>query len=494
MAAGAHIEIGEDALDRIVASRQVVDDAISRGEVIYGVTTGVGHARDERPPVATLREVQPTLIETHVGAMGPMLPPERVRAAMAARLIGFARGGAGVSLPVARGVEALLNHGIVPRMPARGSVGAGDLGQLAFLGRVLLGRGDVDVDGQRRAAATALDAAGLEPVTLEPKDALAIMSSNAVTLGHGALLVSRLEGLLALADLVVATSMEARHANPSIVDDLVARVRSGRGQQATSERIRRALRGSTRTEPGAGQSVQDPLSFRVVPQVHGACRDTLELVKDALTAELNAATDNPLVDAESARIISNGNFQAMNLTLAVESLRLGLAHVGLLCERRMGHLWDAAVTSSQVLGASGTGPVFRDGTPPVFAGLGLRYPAAASYTRLRMLAQPVSLDVPPLDLAVEDHATNGAEAMSLAEEAMGLVEDLLVIELLVAVLLLDPADPAGGMGAGTRRLVELVDATLESLPTGTLPHDVHRHLIDLLRHHLDELIGEEGGR
>ena len=494
VAAGAQVEIGEDALDRIVASRQVVDDAIGRGEVVYGVTTGVGHARDERLPPDTLRELQPTLIEMHVGAMGPMLAPERVRAAMAARLIGFARGGAGVSLPVARGIEALLNHGIVPLMPARGSIGAGDLGQLASVGRVLIGRGEVDVDGRRLDAATALDAAGLEPVTLEAKDALAIMSSNAVTLGHGALLASRLDRLLALADLVVATSMEARHANPSVVDPVVARVRGSLGQQATSERIRGALRGSTRTEPGPGQSVQDPLSFRVVPQVHGACRDGLELVATALTAELNATADNPLVDAASARIISNGNFHPMNLTLAVESLRLGLAHVGLLCERRMGHLWDAVVTSPQTLGASDTGPVFHDGTPPALAGLGLRYPGAARYTRLRMVAQPVSLDVPPLDLAVEDHATNAAEAMSLAEESMALVEELLVIELLVAVLLLDPHDHAGGMGAGTRRLVEVLDETLQPLQTGTLPHDVHRHLTDALRHRLDDLIGGEAGQ
>ena len=492
MAGGARIEIGDDALARIVASRQVVDDAISRGEVVYGVTTSVGHARDERLPAETLRELQPALLETHVGAMGPLLARERVRAAMAARLIGFARGGAGVSLPVARGVEALLNHGIVPPMPARGSVGAGDLGQLASVGRALMGRGDVDVDGQRLDAATALDIAGLEPVTLEAKDALTIMSSNAVTLGHGALLVSRLHSLLALADLVVATSMEARHANPSVVDPAVSRVRASQGQQATSERIRRALRSSTRTEPGAAQSVQDPLSFRVVPQVHGACRDALELVTDALTAELNAAADNPLVDTASARIISNGNFHAMNVTLAVESLRLALAHVGLLCERRTGHLWDAAVTSSQMLGTSDSG-VFRDGAPPTLAGLGLRYPGAARYTRLRTLAQPVSLDVPPLDLAVEDHATNGAEAMSLTEESIGLVEELLVIELLVAVLLLDPADPAGGMGAGTRRLVEMLNETLEPLPTGTLAHDVHRHLTDALRHRLHELIGDEAG-
>ena len=482
VAGGAPVALGEDAIRLLQTSREIVDEAIGQGAVIYGVTTGVGHARDERLPVDGLRQQQPMLLEMHVGGMGPALPRERVRAGMVARLSGFARGGAGVSLPVARRFAELLNHGIHPLVPSRGSVGSGDLGQLAIVGRALLGRGQVEVDGRARDAAEALEAAGLEPVQLEPKDALAIISSNALSVGHAALLSERIGRLLTLADLLAATSMEAVIANPSITDPAVATARGSRGQQVTSEHMRRALRGSTRTTAGTARSVQDALSFRVVPQVHGACRDVLSAAVEVVTNELNAAADNPLVDVVGCRIVSNGNFQALDVALAAESLRVALGHVGLLAERRMGHLWDAAVTS---MGAAGPPPGV--GSPAALAGLGLRYPAAATYTRLRQLAAPVTLDVPSLDLAVEDHAPTPAEALRATEDAVDLVEELLVTELLIAAVLLAPAVGSERLGNGTGRLLGVVTDAVDQVPDGALPHDVHARVTEALRRALPDL-------
>lgn len=481
VADGAPVELTGDAIERIAASRRVVDAAIARGDAIYGVTTGVGHARDERLPIDAVRAMQPVLVEMHVGALGESLPKERVRAGLIARLNGFARGGAGVSIGLAEGVAALLNHGVHPVIPAGGSVGAGDLGQLALVGRVLLGRGEVEVDGQRMDAGAALAAAGVAPVTFEPKDALAIISSNALSIGHGALVSSRLRSLLALADIVAATSMEAMHSNPSIVDAAVAAVRTSPGQQATSEAIRHALAGSVRTEAGAALSVQDPLSFRVVPQVHGACRDVLAFTETALTHELNAAADNPLVDVASGRVISNGNFHPMNVALAAESLRVALAHVGLLSERRMGHMWDAAIASFGAPGADGGGPPLEGGAPPAMTGLGLRYPAAARYTRLRHLAQPVSLDVPSLDFGVEDHAPNTAEAIAMTDEAVDIVSELLVVEALIGMVLLGSETDRVGLGEGTREFVAAIDRALGAVPADSLPHEVHGRVIQALR-------------
>lgn len=490
VAHGASVELTDDALDQMRKSRRVLDDAIARGEAIYGVTTGVGHARDEPLPFEDLRALQPALIDMHVGAMGSPLPTERVRAGLVARLSGFARGGAGVSLALAQGLAALLNHGIHPVIPIDGSVGAGDLGQLALVGQVLLGRGSVEVDGRRQDAAAALAAAGLEPVTLQPKDALAMVSSNALSIGHGALLHRRLGRLLALADLVVATSMEAMQANSSIVDPAVARARGSEGQQVTSDGIRRALAGSSRTDAAGAVSVQDALSVRVVPQVHGACRDVHVAAADALTAELNAAADNPLVDVASGQVLSNGNFHPMNVALAAESLRVALGHVGLLTDRRMGHLWDAAVTQLGMAGTDAAGSLLEGGPPPALAGLGLRYAAAARYTRLRLLAQPVTLDVPPLDLGIEDHATNAAVALATVEEAVGIVEDLLVVELLLASVQLGPGTPLDQLGHGTRRLIAAVGEELDRVPNGALPDEVHRRVTDSLQHQLEDLLDQ----
>jgi histidine ammonia-lyase len=481
LAEGALVELGDDAVGLIAESRRTVDEAIARGEAIYGVTTSVGHARDERLEPAALRALQPVLLEMHVGALGSPLVAARVRAGMAVRLCGFARGGAGVSLAVALGVADLLNHRIHPVIPSRGSVGSGDLGQLALVGRVLLGRGQVEVDGRRLDAGAALASAGLEPLTLEPKDALALISSNALSIGHGALLVPRVRELIALADLVAAVSMEAIHANPSIIDPAVALVRGSAGQRRSSERIGRALAGSMRSSSSAALSVQDPLSFRVVPQVHGACSDVLAVTESALTAELNATSDNPLVDVATGRIISNGNFAPMNVTLAAESLRVALGHVGLLSERRMGHLWDAAVTSLGTSVLSTAAPTLAAGAPTALAGLGLRYPAAARYTRLRRLAEPVSLDVPTLDLNVEDHSSNLAEALVATEEAIGVVEELLVTELLIATVLLGSPTSSGSLGRGTERLVAAVSEELDAVPPAALPDEVHRRVAAGLR-------------
>ena len=474
IARGASVVIADDAVAVVQSSRRIVEDAIARGDAVYGVTTGLGHARNQRLPLDALVALQPMLVEMHLGAIGEPLPVEFVRAAMAVRAIGFVRGGAGVSLALVEGLVGLLNNGITPLVPRHGSVGAGDLNQMAVVGQALLGRGEVEVAGHRVAAAGALEGAGLEPVTMQPKDGLAIVAGNAVSIGAGILVVDRLRRLLDLADLVVATSMEAMTGNPSIVDPAVSSVRGSVGQVASAAAIREALEGSVRTSGGAGLSVQDPLSLRVVPQVHGACRDVVEAGAAALLAELNAPSDNPMVDTESGRLISNGNFHPMQVALTFESVRVALAHVGLLVERRLGHLWDAVVGSFDqgAPPAGSEGGAGGAGLPPTMAGLSLRYAAAAEFTRLRALAAPVTLDVPVLDLGVEDHAPNTLETVWATEQAADLLEHLLVVELLIAVVGLTDADVRAGLGAGTGRLVDMVTATLADVPNGTPPTDI----------------------
>lgn len=491
VADGASVELNEKARDLIEQSRAVVDAAITRGDAIYGVTTGVGHARNERLPPEALEAMQPILVEMHLGALGEPMATGLVRAGMAVRLNGFARGGAGISPEVAYTLQAMLNHHIHPVIPRSGSVGAGDLGQLALLGRALLGKGEVEWMGNTIPAADALRESGLSPVTLRPKDALAIISSNALTVGHGISLWRRVSELLALADLVAATSMEAIGANPSFFDPAVATGRDSAGQEETSTNLREALAGSSRVDPATPTSVQDPISFRVVPQVHGACRDVLTIFSAELAKELNATSDNPMVDLESERVLSNGNFHVMNVALSAESLNLALAHVGLLSERRSGQLWDAVVSS---FGSDGQPPPLQEGTPPFLAGLALRYPAAALYTRLRKLAQPVTLDVPPLDLSVEDHATNASEALWVTSEIVGIVTQILTVETLIAYarLLMTDSD-AGRPGARTERLIELVGEELTTLPEGTLPDETHSRVMTTLTTRLDEIIATFGG-
>lgn len=486
VADGSTVELSDEAVGVITRSRAVVDASIDRGEAIYGVTTGVGHARDDLLPADALEALQPFLVEMHLGGLGDPLPSEVVRAGMVARLNGFARGGAGVSLAVAESIEAMLNSHIHPVIPTTGSVGSGDLGQLAFLGRALLGRGEVEWNGRVVEATVALGGSGIPVPSLQPKDALGVISSNALTIGHGVLLWRAISRLLSLADLVAATSMEAIGANPSFFDPVVSRARGSKGQIETSSSLRRALAGSSRVD-AAVASVQDPLSFRVVPQVHGACRDVLATAGTHLDDELNAASDNPLVDLSSERVLSNGNFHAMNVALSAESLRVSLCHVGLLAERRMGHLWDAAVSSlGDMSPAEGDSP--PEEPPPLFAGLALRYPAAVRYTRLRQLAQPVTLDVPPLDLSVEDHATNASEALWITRRSVGIVTELLTIEALIAFARLSTAPAKGPLGEGTGNLVDVIAGELDAMPSGTPPHVTRERVGGAISRHLDDAL------
>jgi histidine ammonia-lyase len=449
IARGAHVSLGPDVVSTIEASRRVVEAAVQDDEPVYGLNTLIGHARDERVPVEAIRAFQPQLVAMHVGGMGHPLPMEIVRAAMAARLVGIARGGSGASLGLAQALASLLNAGITPRVPSIASVGAGDLGQHASVGLALLGIGAVEVGERVVPAAQALQEAGLAPVELEPKDGLAIISANGFAVGHAALVLERVGRVLDVADTAAAATMDASHANPSIVDPAAMAAKGIAGQTASAARIRERLAGTSRL----AASVQDPLTIRVIPQVHGAAREVAAFAARAVETELNGAADNPLSSIEAGRLISNGNFHPMLLALAVDAIRPALAHVGQLSERRSDRLWNGLV--SQV--GQGDGPALAD--PAVQASLGLRYPIAARATRLRQLAAPVTLDVGSLDLGQEDHATNAPEAVVRTAEAVDVLVDVLSVELLLARASLQMA-PEPAPAPGTRGAMAALDATL----------------------------------
>jgi len=258
--------------------------------------------------------------------------------------------------------------------------------------------------------------------------------------------------------------MEATGANPSIVHPAVGRAKPIAGQAAAADHVRSLLEGSALLQPSGPRSVQDALSFRVIPQVHGALREYVKATRSAVTAELNAAADNPLVSVPDQAVISNGNFHPMVLAIACEALRIALAHVGQLSERRMSHLWDGCM--QQMSGPS---------TEPLY-GLQLRYPAAAVFPELKQLAAPATLDTPPLDLGVEDHNTAAPLSVRKTDAALDLLEDLLAIELMLArdLLTLTPSEPVLGTGPDAAlRLVEEAITVADPQPDA-----VHRALRD----------------
>lgn len=468
--AGAPVALGPDARSRIVASRAVVDAALASGDAIYGLTTGVGHDKDTRVSDTELRSQQHMVVMTHSGGVGPPLPTELVRAALTVRLNGIARGGSGASPAAADVLAAMLNAGVHPIVPARASVGAGDLGPMAGIAQVAIGMGRAEYQGEHLPGGEALRRAGIAPLVLEGRDGLALVSANGVSIGHAAVVVARATRTAAAADVSVALSMEATGANPSVAHPAVARAKPFPGQGAVAEHLRDLLAGGHLLAGGPPHSVQDALSFRVVPQVHGALREYIAFARRAVEVELNAASDNPLVSADDQAMISNGNFHPMVLAIAFDALRVAIAHVGQLSERRMSHLWDAFFARMATAGP----PTSGDGAPPRLFGLQLRYPAAAVFSELKQLAAPATLDAPPLDIGVEDHATSAPLSVRKADDALELLDDILAIELLLAGDLLSTMADAPVSGAGAAAALRLIaEAAAVAEPH---PEDVHRAL------------------
>ena len=460
---GARVELDDAVLAGIAAGRALVDEALRSGAAVYGLTTQVGHGKDTRLDEEQIRGEQQFLITSHSGGMGGPLPTEVVRAALAVRLNGMARGGSGASVAAAETLAAMLNAGVHPLVPETASIGAADIGQMAGMAQVAVGMGRAEYRGDMLDGGEALRRAGIAPLVLSGKDGLALMSANGVSVGQGALVAVRAARAAEAADIAAGLSMEATAANVSVLHPAVGRAKAIPGQIAAADHIRDLLDGSPLLDPASARSVQDALSFRVVPQVHGALREYVSAATSAVTTEVNAAGDNPLAAVPEGVLISNGNFHPMVMAIAFDALRIALAHVGQLSDRRMTHLWDAFFRQQ------------TSGPPPWPAyGLQVRYPAAARYTELRQLAAPATLDTPALDVGVEDHGTSAPLSVRLADRALDALEDILACELLLAHDVLATAPALAKLGAGTAAALRMADAAIAA--ADPRPEAVHSAL------------------
>ncbi len=452
---GATVKV-DPSIDALLRrGRAVVERALAAGTPTYGLNTGLGHQHDRHVDRASQAAYQRGIIRAHLGGIGPPLRSDDVRALMFARVVGMAKGGSGAHPAAFNGLVGLLNAGVCPYVPTHGSVGASDLMHLAAVAAVLLGEGWAWLGNQLLDGAQALKLAGLTPYQPEAKDGLALISANAASIGLGALAVLDANRLADLADLTALLSLEAIAGNPGILDAEVAAAKPFPGQIDAAARLRAHLSGSDLLETAGHGQVQDPLSFRVAPQVHGAFRDALSSLRQVAETELNAIDDNPMVSIAGDRLISNGNFHPVQLALGFDGLRVVLAHVGMLAERRLNKTAPHAFGSPD------------DPAPPVDRPLGLElssYTAAALIAELRFLAAPLTLGCPPIDLHTEDHATLAFSAVRRAREAMEYLETILIIEALNAVDGLRRADTWRRLGSGPARLYRTLQDLGPSLP------------------------------
>jgi histidine ammonia-lyase len=390
------------------------------------------------------------------------LPAAIVRGAIAIRINGLLRAHSGVRPVVIEQAVALLNAGIMPRVPRTGSLGAsGDLAPSAHAFLPLIGEGDVlDLDAGSRPAADALLEAGLQPIELAPKEALALVNGTHFMAAIGAILAIRCARLADSADGVAALSLDALRGEPDPFESAIHDLRPLAGQQRSAAIVRRLIDRSERTGTRE-RDLQDAYSFRCVPQVHGAAREGLAFFRRMVEIDLNAVTDNPLVFERPARVVSAGNFHGQSLALAFDTLRILLADLGSISERRT----FRPLSPSLNFGL----PAFL--TPDAGSSSGymvVQYTAAALLSELRALAGPVSLDTVPTSDNQEDHVSMGMTAALLSLESVDRLELVLAIETLCAAQALDlvPGRPGNGTAEIHRLVRERVPALVEDRPPG----------------------------
>jgi histidine ammonia-lyase len=461
IAAGARIELAQDAVERVAQNRHVLEEILSTGTPVYGISTGFGALVSNTVAPELQRHLQVNLLRSHAAGTGADLPHEVVRSAMAVRANGLLLGHSGVRPVVVQRVVALLNSGYVPRVPRTGSLGAsGDLAPSAHAFLPLLGEGQVfDPHGVLVTGAQALAALELEPLELESKEGLALINGTHFMSAIGALLAMRVGRLLDAIDGVAAATIDALRGALPAFDPRVHRLRPLAGQSTSAANISAALRGSSRTAgPGAAR-LQDAYSLRCAAQVHGAAREVFRFFSEIVQADLNAVTDNPLVFDDPPEVISAGNFHGQALSVAFDTLRLGLADLGSISERRTFRLLSPSL--------NGRLPAFLTADAGTSSGyMVVQYTAAALVAELRALAHPVSVDSIPTSDNQEDHVSMGMTAALMAIDAVDRLERVVAIELLCACQALDcdPGEPGESVRALHGAVRELVTPLTQDRP------------------------------
>ncbi|BDU37662.1 Histidine ammonia-lyase [Vibrio nigripulchritudo MADA3029] len=430
--APVNLSLDPEAIPDIEASTEVVNQVIAEDRVVYGINTGFGLLANTRIAPEDLEVLQKSIVLSHAAGIGEFMHDETVRLMMVLKINSLARGYSGIRLEVIEALIKLVNSQVYPCVPQKGSVGAsGDLAPLAHMSTVLLGEGQARHNGKIISGIEALKIAGLEPITLAPKEGLALLNGTQASTAFA------LEGLFAAEDLFAsatvcgAMSVEAALGSRRPFDPRIHRVRGHRGQMDAAEAYRFLLDGSS--EIGEShtdcEKVQDPYSLRCQPQVMGACLQQIRNAADILQVEANSVSDNPLVFAEDGDIISGGNFHAEPVAMAADNLALAIAEIGSLSERRMALLIDSALSKL---------PPFLVDNGGVNSGFMIaQVTSAALASENKTLAHPASVDSLPTSANQEDHVSMatfaGRRLRDMAENTRG----ILAVEYLSAAQGLD---------------------------------------------------------
>jgi histidine ammonia-lyase len=416
------VEIAPEAEAQMERSERIVREAARGDRPVYGINTGFGKLCDVRIPEDEIERLQLNLIRSHACGIGrPVSEPEG-RVIVALRANTLALGYSGVRPLIARTLTAMLNAGMYPVIPEKGSVGAsGDLAPLAHVALCVIGEGEAIYRGQRLPGGQALRRAGIAPVRLEAKEGLALLNGTQALTAVGALALWRARRVVGLADVAGAMSLQALRGTPVAFDQRIHAARPHAGQAATAARLRNILEGSG-MHPA---HVQDAYSLRCMPQVHGAVRGALEFARSAVETETGSATDNPLVFPETGDVLSGGNFHGAPLALAFDTAAIAMTTLGAIQERRIDRLVNPDLNEGL--------PAFLASHPGVSSGFMIAHVTAVSLlNESKVLAHPASVDNVPTSGGQEDHVSMGMTAALKFRTIVENAESIAAIEMLSA--------------------------------------------------------------
>ena len=433
--AAERVRISPTAKAMMLASREFVEAAILGTEPVYALNTGVGLLANIRLDQCEIEQMQLNLVRSHCCGVGEPLPTDVVRGMMLIRANVLAKGLSGIRPVVAERICDLLNCGITPVVPSRGSVGAsGDLSPLAHMALTLVGEGFAEYRGEVFPAGACLELAGLKPLTLMGKEGISLLNGTQAMLSYGCLLLKRMEALFNSVQIAAAFTVEALRGATAALDPRIHRARPHPGQMLSAANLLELLEGSTirRSHGEGGARIQDAYCLRCIPQVHGAYWDALTEARRIFEIELNSATDNPLVfvDDDDAAIVSGGNFHGARLALALDQLAIALYQIAGISERRCERLLNPSLNEGL--------PAFLAARPGIESGLMMaQVTAAALVAEIRVLATPASIGSIPTSGNQEDFVSMGMTSALKLAQSMSLAEMVVAIELMAAVRGLD---------------------------------------------------------
>lgn len=428
------IVLSDEVIGRIRSCRSYLDRRMEKGaEVLYGINTGFGSLCDTVISSGNLGLLQKNLVMSHACGVGDEVPPDITRLMLLLKIQSLAYGNSGVQVNTVQRLVDLYNHKILPVVYTYGSLGAsGDLAPLAHMSLPLLGLGEVEVNGERKLTENVMEELGWEPIELQSKEGLALLNGTQFMSAYGVHLCLRVFKLSRLADIIGALSLDAFDGRIEPFHELIQQIRPHQGQIVTARRIRWLLEGSELIGRSK-EHVQDPYSFRCIPQVHGASKDSINYVSYVFRNEINSVTDNPTIFPDEDMIISAGNFHGQPLALALDNLAIAMSELGNISERR----------TYQLLSGTRGLPPFLVANPGLNSGFMIpQYTAASMVSHNKQLCTPSSVDSIESSQGQEDHVSMGANAATKAFRVMLNLERILAIELYNAAQALEFRRPS----------------------------------------------------